>query len=269
MTLCLAVFLSACETVDSWTNDKSDITVNNLSQPAKLTPVASSKSATLNDSDLRKLNSNLSNASVEIYDLDGGSADMMSGAPIAPVSSIQMPAGQPLANNPSVTVYPLDEYAVGNAMPSAPYPAASPWPSPMQSQNEGPASWGGDVAVGGKMNSSAGKDISRVYFPYGSARLDTSDKTVLRDVAETAKFAPVDRVRVEGHASTKTQTSDPIKARILNLKESMNRAYEVSRDLIEQGVPAEKIKTVGWGDTVSAGSEQAQRRVDVVTGAGQ
>ena len=79
----------------------------------------------------------------------------------------------------------------------------------------------------------------------------------------------MDRVRVEGHASTNAGTNDPIRARILNLKESMNRAYAVSRTLIEEGVPAEKIKTIGYGDTVPAGSEDQQRRVDIVTAPGQ
>ena len=232
-----------------------------------------------NDRDLKVMTSKLSGGSVEIYDVDSGAPQTM-GAPVPQVQPDYV--GIPMATDPNVTIYPLDGYAdyPGELRPMpAPSVTASQgsWPNAVlpvgkvydSGLTPPPESFGGDQRMaieGGKLVSRAGNDVSNIYFPYGSSRLDGSDRSVLDNVAETAKFAPVERVSVEGHASMKTQTNDPVKAKVLNLKESMNRASEVSAQLIEKGVPAEKIKTVGWGDTKPAGgSEAAQRRVDIYT----
>jgi outer membrane protein OmpA-like peptidoglycan-associated protein len=228
------------------------------------------------DRDLKVMTSKLSGGSVEIYDLDG-STNMS--APVAPVTPDY--AGIPMATDSRVTVYPIDGYAAyPGEMPSMQPATQKEWPNsilPMgQTYGSGmtppPDSFGGDRRMAienGKLVSKAGTAVSNIYFPYGSARLDRNDHGVLRNVAETAKFAPVDRVSVEGHASSPTQVNDPVKSKILNLKESMKRAAAVSEELIQKGVPAEKIKTVGWGDTkASSGGEAEQRRVDVYTGLG-
>ncbi|PZQ47202.1 MAG: hypothetical protein DI551_03800 [Micavibrio aeruginosavorus] len=241
-----------------------------------------------NDRDLKVMTSKLSGGSVEIYSLDG---DAMAGnsmsTSIAPVTPDYQ--GIPMATDPRVTIYPVDggmAYPGGLGASPAPMPLSPPpvekaWPNAASlagssgmgvGMTPAPLSFGGDKPMaieGGKLASRADNSVSNIYFPYGSANLDGSDRNVLNSVAETAKFAPVDRVSVEGHASAPTQTDDPVKSKILNLKESMNRAQAVSAQLIEKGVPAEKIKTVGWGDTkLSGGSEAAQRRVDIIT-AGQ
>lgn len=228
-----------------------------------------------NDRDLKVMTSKLSGGSVEIYDIDSG---MPQGAPVPAVQPDYV--GIPMATDPNVTVYPLDGYNdyPGELRPQPPsaMAGANQWPNSIlpvgSAMTPPPASFGGDQPMdiqNGKLASRAGNQISNIYFPYGSARLDGNDRTVLSSVAETAKFAPVDRVSVEGHASAPAQTNDPVKAKILNLKESTNRAVAVSQELIQKGVPAEKIKTVAWGDTKpSGGGEAEQRRVDVYT-AGQ
>lgn len=227
-----------------------------------------------NDRDLKVMTSKLSGGSVEIYDLDSG-ASQGGWASVPPVQPDYV--GIPMATDPNVIIYPLDGYNnyPGELRPAPSMAGAShqQWPNavlPVGDMTPPPPSFGGDQPMtieGGKLSSRAGGDVSNVYFGYGSARLDGSDRSVLNNVAETAKFAPVDRVRVEGHASAPTQTNDPVKSKILNLKESMNRASAVSSELIAKGVPAEKIKTVGWGDTKPAGGgEAAQRRVDIYTG---
>ena len=283
--LFVSPLLGACAAMEDWSDipnvknetAKEEVKVTNrLDSAPGIQPVP--QFPVPGDRDLKVMTSKLSGGSVEIYDIDGG-AQMA--APIGPVSVEQTPAGIPLATDPRVTVYPLD--GVSTVYTPA-YPQAQGWPNAVLpvghtasgSMTPGPDAWGGDdgrgsLAIeGGKLVSRAGPNVSNIYFPYGSARLGREDSNVLSNVAETAKFAPVERVSVEGHASKPTQTNDPIKSRILNLKESMNRATAVSAELIEKGVPAEKIKTVGWGDTKGAGEgEAAQRRVDVLTGAGQ
>lgn len=226
-----------------------------------------------NDRDLKLMTSKLSGGSVEIYDLDSG-APQGGWASVPPVQPDYV--GIPMATDPNVIIYPLDGYSnyPGELRPVPSMASGAPqqWPNavlPMGDMTPPPASFGGDKPMGiegGKLASRAGGPVSNVYFAYGSSNLDGSDRAVLNNVAEAAKFAPVDRVRVEGHASAPTQVNDPVKAKILNLKESMNRASVVSSELIAKGVPAEKIKTVGWGDTQpTSGGEAAQRRVDIYT----
>jgi outer membrane protein OmpA-like peptidoglycan-associated protein len=271
--------LAGCEGLNAW-NERG---------PTEQNPPLSSESTTLgqaggsgikfpppSDRDLKTLTTKLSGGSVEIYDVDGSSATSVTGAPLAPVTPDY--PGIPVATDPRVTVFPLDGGAAYPTTQLAQAPAPS-WPNsmlPLGKVESGPltpepATWEGGGSSrkdDGRIPSpEVGKDISRVYFAYGSANLNGQSRQALQSVAETAKFAPVDRVSVEGHASQNAQTSDRVKAKILNLKESMNRAQAVSNNLIENGVPAEKIKTVAWGDTRPEGrSEPAQRRVDVVTG---
>ncbi len=281
--------LGACETVEGWTDGETPKAKETQKTAELATPPMSSGMdnapgvrAVPNfpvpaDRDLKVMTSKLSGGSVEIYDLDGAT-DM--GAPVAPVTPDYQ--GIPMASDSRVTVYPIDGYAAYpgemRPMPVAPVSSyASGQPNsilpPGQTFGSGmtppPDSFGGDQPMaieGGKLSSRSGPSVSNIYFPYGSAALDGSDSRVLNDVAETAKFAPVDRVSVEGHASMPTQVNDPVKAKILNLKESANRATKVSEQLIQNGVPAEKIKTVAWGDTKPAGGpEAAQRRVDIYT----
>ena len=274
--------LGACEHVTGGTNDDID-TAASSSVNTTLNNAPGVRSVPQfpvpNDRDLKVMTSKLSGGSVEIYDVDSGMPQTM-GAPVPQVQPDYV--GIPMATDPNVTIYPLDGYAdyPGELRP-APSMAGNPreWPNSIlpvgKTYDAGmtppPDYFGGDQRMaieGGKLAPREGGGVSNIYFRYGSARLDGKDRSVLGNVAEAAKFAPVDRVSVEGHASAPTQTNDPIKSKVLNLKESMNRASAVSQELIEKGVPAEKIKTVGWGDTKPTnGGEAAQRRVDVYTAA--
>ena len=220
------------------------------------------------DNDLKIMTTKLSGGSVEIYDLNGPAPDMgYASGGVPPV--YQDPQGIPLATDPRVTVYPVDGYASFQPEPTWPN-AVLPVTGSVSRADGGvsPFSPERDQKVeGGKLPSRAAPGVSNVYFRYGSSNLDGGDRSVLREVAETAKFAPVDRVKVEGFASAPTQTNDPVKAKILNLKESLKRASTVSQHLIEEGVPAEKIETKAWGDTKPSGAGEAgERRVDIVTG---
>ncbi len=251
--------VSACSSNDVF--KKSDIEVRNAAQnditngaPMGDDPMSVANAASIS-----------SNGSVEIYDVDGSGMS-------ASVASVQPDyIGIPSASDPRVIVYPVDGEAGAypSPVPSAmggymPMNNASLSPSPSTMWDDEPMS-----VENGILSPRVGPNISSVYFGYGSAKLNAENKRAMTSIAETAKFAPVDRVSVEGYASRRAQTQDPIKAKILNLKESMNRAQTVSQSLIENGVPVEKIKTTAWGDTKPAGGGEAQnRRVDIVTGFG-
>ncbi len=116
-------------------------------------------------------------------------------------------------------------------------------------------------------NSSYGGGEGQIFFKNGSSRLGSGDMNKLSRVAEQARFAPVNRITVEGYASRPTQAgTQTVEAHILNLKESMNRSFAVSKTLMQKGVPAEKLKTVSWGSTKASGNDTQDRRVDVVMG---
>jgi outer membrane protein OmpA-like peptidoglycan-associated protein len=265
--------LAGCETVEGWTGSKKKapqeapppIISGRLDHAPGVQPVPNFPNPGARD--LKIMTSKLSGGSVEIYDLDGPAPSMQS-ASVPPVYTD--PSGIPLATDPRVTVYPVDGYSSFQAEPTWPNAVLPVSGNVSHADGNAAPSFSGERSAsveGGKLPSRATPNVSNIYFPYGSSSLDGNDQTVLRDVAETAKFAPVDRVSVEGYASQPAQTDDPVKAKILNLKESLKRATVVSEQLIEQGVPAEKIKTVGWGDTKPSGSGEAgERRVDIVTG---
>lgn len=205
------------------------------------------------------------NSSVEVFGLDG--SDMS-----APYGGERYAAargndgGMPASTDSSVMVYPVD----GGQYPGA---SGASWPNsvlPVHNNSLTPYSRGGRGGGGGvdSPRIASGYAPSQIYFEHGSSRLGSGDRQALRQVAEQAKFAPVDRVSVEGHASTRTGVADPVEAKIVNLKQSMNRAFNVSSQLMRDGVPAEKIKTTVWGDTRNEGVGEAQsRRVDIITGA--
>lgn len=101
---------------------------------------------------------------------------------------------------------------------------------------------------------------TRIYFEHGSANLNAQDKAVLNNVSQAIGNRPV---KVVGYASTEAEVSDPVTRKAVNLRESLNRAYAVAKDLIGQGVPAEQIETIGMGENVSSASASDARRVEI------
>lgn len=149
------------------------------------------------------------------------------------------------ASDPSVTIFPVEGSPAGVGGMSPNYFD--------QSMNAGQgAAYGGD---------------NQIFFRNGSSRLGGGDMNKLSNVAEQAKFAPVNRITVAGYASKPSQAGvHTVEGHILNLKESMNRSFAVSKTLMRKGVPAEKIKTVSWGATKASGNNAQDRRVDVIMG---
>lgn len=110
-----------------------------------------------------------------------------------------------------------------------------------------------------------------VFFEHGSAVLDSEDKLKIADVSDFVETHPLRRLLLEGYASARAETDDPVKRKVLNLKQSMKRVISVSNELIAQGVPAESIDMVAYGDTrpapdfIGIDPESASRRVDILT----
>lgn len=192
----------------------------------------------------------MGNSSVEIFDLVdnvGFGAAPMGQAPTMPSFNNGV-----FSSDSSVTIFSLDGPApmLGGGFGGGMNNQAGYVPAPYNSTGY-----------------SGGNGANQIFFKHGSSRLGGGDLSKLSTVADQAKFAPVSRITVAGHASQPTQAgSQTVQGHILNLKESMNRAYAVSKSLIRKGVPAEKIKTVSWGATKPTGNDGQDRRVDIIMG---
>lgn len=182
-------------------------------------------------------------SSVDIFDLSGE-------VPVAGASFYNNPTYQDggiATNDSSVTVYPVD----GDSGMVQSYDAYNSPSMPM----------------GGGFENYGGAADNQIFFKHGSARLGSGDIAKLTHIADKARFAPVSRITVEGFASRPTQAgAQTVEGSILNLKESMNRSFAVSKNLMEQGVPAEKLKTVSWGAAKASGNDSQDRRADVTMG---
>ena len=191
------------------------------------------------------------NSNVEIFDLNDGASTV--GASTIDVDSNALQSYQA---RDGVTIYPLDGVA-----PSVPtynsVPAYNPAYAPAPIQSYSTTSY----TQPSYSTSSHTVTDKQLYFAHGSDRLGSGDKRHLRELAEQARGAG--QIEVEGFASHPTQAKDTVTSKVLNLKESMNRSFAVSKDLIKRGVPADKIKTVGWGDGRASGDASHDRRVDI------
>jgi outer membrane protein OmpA-like peptidoglycan-associated protein len=187
-------------------------------------------------------------ASGSVNVMDITTPNMTSAIP-HPATQFGYSGGGIQAADPSVTIFPLD----GDVAPLA------------QSYTSQGAIMNYDT--GGYVSPQYGSSEGQIFFKHGSSRLGSGDLNKLSNVAEQAKFAPVNRITVEGYASRPTQAgSQTVEGHILNLKESMNRSFAVSKNLMQRGVPAEKVKTVSWGSVKATGDNNYDRRVDVVMG---
>jgi outer membrane protein OmpA-like peptidoglycan-associated protein len=88
-----------------------------------------------------------------------------------------------------------------------------------------------------------------IYFANGSDALDANDKSVLRDIVALSQERDA-RIRVIGHASSRTGTLDPVEHRIVNLEISQRRAEAVTAALVRMGAKRDRIRTEARADTL-------------------
>jgi len=240
-----AISLSGC----GYFSDREDIDVSNM-------PTVSEQS--LNDDALNSLINGLEEGEQGVY------------TPPVPVSD-PTPRNAPRFNNrvfdnintsgdPSVIIFPLDGNLNAPALPPRGAPRAI-----AQMPLTPPAQMGQDFSRGSVNTSapvSSGTMREQIFFKHGSSRLGGGDMRKIANVANNTSGA----IAVEGHASSRAQTSDPVQSSILNLKESVNRAYAVSKALIQKGVSPDNLTTTAYGDAMPQGSESNQRRVDIKAG---
>lgn len=187
---------------------------------------------------LSVLSNNISDGRVQVYDAQGNSAG-------SEVQNVAMVDNAVLVNE-YVTIYPVDSMS----KPAASVPATLVQPLAV-AQDE--------IVV-----STAHGHQMKVHFNHNSAMIRGDASAALDQIASAANGGAIS---VEGHASRRAIGGDPTRRIMGNLKISMTRAYNVARELVRRGVPADSIRLVGWGETrlpVSGADGEAARRVEVV-----
>jgi outer membrane protein OmpA-like peptidoglycan-associated protein len=84
-------------------------------------------------------------------------------------------------------------------------------------------------------------DLPLIEFAAGGSRLDGDDRDVVESAAELLKAHPSLRVRVEGH-------TDDYGSSESNLRLSQDRAAEVREALLDEGIAADRVDAVGYGE---------------------
>jgi len=105
-----------------------------------------------------------------------------------------------------------------------------------------------------------------IYFDHSSTKVRAEDMQALYNLAAQYKQQLVASFIVEGHASERSSLPDPVARHVVNLKVSMNRAFEVAKILMNSGVQAQDVALKAYGDTrpaAAGASEETNRRVEV------
>lgn len=108
-----------------------------------------------------------------------------------------------------------------------------------------------------------------VYFAHDSVTLNAQALQSLKDVSREFNFSAGRGLTVSGHASVRANYNNEKQRRLVNLRVSMSRAFAVAAALIKDGVPADAVRILAWGDAVpprilnGKSLEAASRRVEI------
>lgn len=89
--------------------------------------------------------------------------------------------------------------------------------------------------------------VGVIHFAHASTALDGRDREILRQVAQLWRERG-GRLRLLGHASSRTDPLDPQRHAAVNLQISRQRAEAVAAELRAAGVPADALLVEGLGD---------------------
>ena len=107
-----------------------------------------------------------------------------------------------------------------------------------------------------------------IFFGHGSADLDARDRSVLRDVAALQRQRG-GKLRLVGHASSRTQNTTPDEHQLANFDMSLARAEAVQEELLALGVESEVVQAEAVGDAEPVyhefmpSGEAGNRRVEI------
>lgn len=108
---------------------------------------------------------------------------------------------------------------------------------------------------------------SDVLFPSGSARLSAEGKNAIKEVAQLLVTIPDRKYQVEGHTDNIPIRTPQFPS---NWELASARALTVVREMLEAGMPAERVSAASFGDTKPAQANDtpegrtANRRIEIV-----
>lgn len=118
--------------------------------------------------------------------------------------------------------------------------------------------------VDGKMVVSLGSDV---LFPSGSAKLSKAGMDAIKEVTTQLKAIPGKRYQIEGHTDNIPIATATFPS---NWELASARALNVTRTMIEAGMPPERVSAASFGDTSPRQSNEttegkaANRRIAIV-----
>lgn len=103
------------------------------------------------------------------------------------------------------------------------------------------------AAYGGAAQSGGAKPAAVIQFRHGSVSLSSKDMSTIRLIADIAKRSNA-RIRIQGHASSRTGQMPVEKHLLANLRISADRADAVADALAREGIPYDRIYVEAKGD---------------------
>ena len=103
---------------------------------------------------------------------------------------------------------------------------------------------------------STGRGAFNVYFASDDTSIDGEGEDVIARVKRSADLVQPSRIVVVGYADRRGIAAD-------NKRLAEERAREVAKALIAEGVPAAAVNVEAWGETVSSDSLEENRRVEI------
>lgn len=269
LSIGLALMLGACSTVDGVLADFDYMLTGpkaSKAETVELSPMTVEEAmgvpvttAPVTPMTYDQIAGAVSSPDVELFSLDDpGQPLLQSGGRVVAGTGTFGLSGVPSSTDPSVTVFPFSEDMYTPGVKAGLYrgvhPANARPVMPMDSEN---------IDLLPMYTGSPNK----IYFEHSSAALSATAREVIASAARNFDGT----ITVEGHASHRAQVKDPKEKIRVNYRMSMKRAMAVTKALIAQGVPAERIKTTAKGDTqpvaeeVDREAEALNRRVEIMS----
>jgi len=90
--------------------------------------------------------------------------------------------------------------------------------------------------------------VATIMFGNGSSKLSARDRSILASVRKIQQERG-GRLRVVGHASSRTRNTDPVRHKMINFKVSAARADAVARELLNQGIDKATLQVDAVSDS--------------------
>ncbi|MBT3909491.1 MAG: OmpA family protein, partial [Rhodospirillaceae bacterium] len=82
--------------------------------------------------------------------------------------------------------------------------------------------------------------VATINFSNGSASLSSRDRQIIANAHQLQKERG-GKIHIVGHASSRTNSTDPVRHKMVNFKVSVDRADAIARELIRLGVKKEEM----------------------------